>query len=48
MLLDNLFTMLGGTCTAAILFGIVALVGMPAAAAVLAPRSAYTRLQRSR
>ena len=28
MLLDNLFTLLGGTGTAAILFGIVALVGM--------------------
>ena len=48
MLLDNLFAMLGGTGTAAILFGIVAFVGMPAAATVMCPRSAYTRLQRSR
>ena len=48
MLLDNLFSMLGGTGTAAILFGIVTLFGMPAAATVMCPKSAYTRLQRSR
>jgi hypothetical protein len=48
MLLDNLFMMLGGSGTAAILFGIVAFVGMPAAATVMCPRSAYVRLQRSR
>ena len=48
MLLDNLFSMMGGTGTAAILFGIVAFVGFPAAATVMCPKSAYTRLQRGR
>ena len=48
MLLDNLFAILGGAGTAAILFGIVTLIGFPAAAAVMCPKSAYTRLQRSR
>jgi hypothetical protein len=48
MLLDNLFSMLGAGGTAAILFGIVAFVGMPAAATVMCPKSAYSRLQRSR
>jgi|GEM_PF-2251536 len=48
MLLDNLFTMLGGTTTSALLLGIVAFVGFPAAATVMCPRGAYTRLQRSR
>lgn len=47
MILDNLFMILGGTGTAAILFGIVAFVGMPVAATVMCPRSAYVRLQRS-
>lgn len=48
MILDNLFAMLGGTGTAAILFAIVAFIGFPAAATVMCPKSAYTRLQRSR
>jgi hypothetical protein len=48
MLLDNLYTMLGATGTASILFGIIAFVGMPAAATVMCPKSAYSRLQRSR
>ncbi|MBX3187398.1 MAG: hypothetical protein KF819_10305 [Labilithrix sp.] len=48
MLLDNLFAMLGGTGTAAILFGIVTVVGFPAAATVMCPKNAYHRLQRSR
>jgi hypothetical protein len=48
MLLDNLFAMLGGTGTAAILFGIVTFVGFPAAATVMCPKHAYNRLQRSR
>ena len=49
MLLDNVFTMLGTGGTAAILFAIVTFVGMPAAAAVMCPKSAYSRrLQRSR
>jgi hypothetical protein len=48
MILDNLFVMLGGTGTAAVLFGIVAFIGFPAAATVMCPKSAYVRLQRSR
>ncbi|MDB4946283.1 MAG: hypothetical protein JWP97_5817 [Labilithrix sp.] len=48
MLLDNLFDVLGPTGTASILFGIVTLVGVPAAATVMCPKSAYARLQRSR
>ena len=48
MLLDNLFSILGGTSTAAILFGIVTFIGFPAAATVMCPKGAYTRLQRSR
>ena len=48
MLLDNLFLMLGGTGTAAILFGIVTFIGFPAAATVMCPKGAYSRLQRSR
>lgn len=48
MLLDNLFAMVGTSGTAAILFGIVTFIGMPAAATVMCPKSAYTRLQRSR
>ena len=48
MLLDNLFSMMGTAGTAAILFGIVAFVGMPAAAMVMCPKSHYGRLQRSR
>jgi hypothetical protein len=48
MILDNLFSILGGTGTAAVLFGIVSFVGFPAAATVMCPKSAYTRLQRSR
>ncbi len=48
MILDNLFSMLGVTGTASILFAIVSIVGFPAAATVMCPKSAYTRLQRSR
>jgi hypothetical protein len=48
MLLDNLYSMMGATGTASILFGILAFVGMPAAATVMCPRGAYVRLQRSR
>jgi len=48
MLLDNLYSMMGATGTASILFGILALVGVPAWATVMCPKSAYTRLQRSR
>lgn len=48
MLLDNLYSMLGVTGTASILFAILAFVGVPAAATVMCPKSAYSRLQRSR
>lgn len=48
MLLDNLFSILGMGGTSAILFAIVAFVGMPAAATVMCPKGAYVRLQRSR
>jgi hypothetical protein len=48
MLLDNLYSMMGATGTASILFGILAFVGIPAAATVICPRGAYVRLQRSR
>lgn len=48
MLLDNLFAMVGSTGTVSILFGIIAFIGMPAAATVMCPKSAYSRLQRSR
>jgi hypothetical protein len=48
MLLDNLFSMLGVPGTVAILFGIVSFLGFPAAATIMCPKSAYTRLQRSR
>jgi hypothetical protein len=48
MLLDNLYSMMGATGTASILFAIIAFVGFPAAATVMCPKSAYVRLQRSR
>ncbi|MBX3209112.1 MAG: hypothetical protein KF764_29030 [Labilithrix sp.] len=45
MLLDNLFTMLGGLGTAAALFGILAFLGTPAIGAVACPSNALRRLQ---
>lgn len=48
MMLDNLFNILGGTTTSAILFGIVAFVGVPALSAVLCPAGFYRPLSRSR
>lgn len=39
MILDNLFTMLGGTGTAAVLFGIVAMVGFVPMSSVICPMS---------
>jgi hypothetical protein len=48
MLLDNLYSMMGVTGTASILFAILAFVGIPAAATVMCPKSGYARLQRSR
>jgi hypothetical protein len=46
MILDNLFSMLGGTGTAMALFGILAFVGTPAIGAVACPMSQLRRLQR--
>lgn len=43
MLLDNLFLHLGGTATAAILLGIVAIVGFPAIASLICPLGHYSR-----
>ncbi|MEA2752226.1 MAG: hypothetical protein QOI41_6369 [Myxococcales bacterium] len=48
MLLDNLYSMMGVTGTASILFAILAFVGIPAAATVMCPKHAYGRFQRSR
>jgi hypothetical protein len=48
MLLDNLYSMMGVTGTASILFAILAFVGIPAAATVMCPKGPYARLQRSR
>jgi hypothetical protein len=48
MLLDNLYSMMGATGTASILFAILAFVGVPAAATVMCPKGTYSRLQRSR
>lgn len=49
MILDNLFTMLGGTGTAAVLFGIVAFVGFVPASSVMCPASQLSqRLSRGR
>ena len=45
MILDNLFGMLGGTGTAAIMFAILAFVGAPAMSAVACPSNALRRLQ---
>ncbi len=48
MLLDNLYSMMGVTGTASLLFGILAFVGVPAVATVMCPKGTYARLQRSR
>ena len=45
MILDNLFGMLGGTGTAAIMFAILAFVGAPAVGSVACPSNALRRLQ---
>jgi hypothetical protein len=45
MLLDNLFTMIGGVGTSAALFGILAFIGVPAVGAVACPFSALRRMQ---
>lgn len=45
MILDNLFGLLGGTGTAAIMFGILAFVGAPALTSVACPSNALRRLQ---
>jgi len=43
MLLDNLFSMLGGVGTAAALFVILAVIGSPAVGAIACPSSALLR-----
>jgi hypothetical protein len=45
MILDNLFGMLGGTGTAAIMFAILAFVGAPAFSSVACPTNHLRRLQ---
>lgn len=45
MILDNLFGLLGGTGTAAIMFAILAFVGAPAFSSVACPSNALRRLQ---
>ncbi|HEY8073898.1 MAG TPA: hypothetical protein VIF62_07310 [Labilithrix sp.] len=49
MLLDNLFFLIGGPGTTAIMLGIVAFVGIPAMSAVVCPSCAlHRRLARGR
>ena len=48
MILDNLFSMLGGVGTAAMLIGILTLIGSPAIGAVACPANGLRRLQRGR
>ena len=45
MMLDNLFSMLGGVGTAAALFVILAFLGTPAIGAVACPSNALRRFQ---
>jgi hypothetical protein len=45
MLLDNLFSMIGGVGTSAALFGVLALMGVPAVGAIACPFSALRRMQ---
>ena len=48
MALDNLFSMLGGVGTSAVLLGIVVFAGFPAFSSLVCPRGLYQRLQRGR
>lgn len=45
MILDNLFGMLGGTGTAAIMFGILAFVGAPAFTSIACPTNPLRKMQ---
>lgn len=45
MILDNLFSMMGGLGTAVALFGVLAFLGTPAIGAVACPTSALRRMQ---
>ncbi len=45
MILDNLFSMVGGVGTAGMLFGIVAFVGFAPVSALFCPHAAWKRLQ---
>jgi hypothetical protein len=48
MILDNLFSMLGGVGTAVALFSILAVVGSPVLGSIACPSTSLRRLQRSR
>lgn len=48
MILDNLFSILGGVGTAVALFSILAVVGSPVLGSVACPTTQLRRLQRSR
>lgn len=45
MILDNLFSMVGGVGTAGMLMGIVAFVGFAPVSALVCPHSALKRMQ---
>jgi len=45
MILDNLFGLLGGTGTAAVMFTILAFIGAPAFTSVACPTNALRRIQ---
>lgn len=47
MILDNLFSMLGGVGTSVLLFGILAFIGSPVIGSLVCPASSlHRRLQR--
>jgi hypothetical protein len=45
MILDNLFGLLGGTGTAAVMFAILAFIGTPAMTSVACPTNALRKIQ---
>jgi hypothetical protein len=45
MMLDNLFNTLGGTGTAAVMFGILTFLGVPAFTSVACPTNALRKMQ---
>ena len=46
MILDNLFSMLGGVGTSVLLFGILAVIGSPVVGSLACPSTHLKRLQR--